>query len=195
VDVPFFYSRIGREYAVCEEWRHAALKEIAALNPDIVVMGSTFTYPYTQEQWINGTQKVLQVLEGHAREIYIMRATPVLPFDGPSCAAPRSWLYRTISGERVCTSSAHTKQFDEIWRWLSVSIRPFRNVHLIDLNNAVCPNDICHARLDGKIVYRDNMHMTASFAKSLAPAVGKALGFTTVSPSASSDKVRFSKIQ
>jgi peptidoglycan/LPS O-acetylase OafA/YrhL len=177
VDVPFFYERIDREYTVCDEWRKAALKEIAAWNPDIVVLGSTFTYPYTRKQWIDGTRDVLEALERHAREIYIMRATPVLPFDGPSCLAPRSWLYRVLSKRAKCTSPADAAQFDDAWQWLHVAIQPFRNVHLIDLNGDVCPHRICHAELDGKIVYRDGMHMTASFASSLAPAVGRALGF------------------
>lgn len=176
VDAPFFYRRISRKYTVCGEWRQAALKKVAALNPDIVVLGSTFTYPYTQRQWIDGTRDVLRALEGHAREIYIVRATPVLPFDGPSCLAPRSWLYRTLSGRAKCTSPAHAAQFDDAWRWLRVAVQPFQNVHLIDMNDDVCPHEICHAEIDGKIIYRDGMHMTASFASSLAPAVGKALG-------------------
>jgi len=175
VDAPFFYSRISREYTVCGEWRQTALKEVAALNPDIVVLGSTFTYPFTRKQWIDGTRDVLRALEGHVREIYIMRATPVLPFDGPSCLAPRSWLYRTLSAQAKCTSASHATQFDDAWRWLRASIRPFPNAHLIDLNSEICPNDTCHAELDGNIVYRDDMHMTASFASSLAPAVGRAL--------------------
>ena len=182
VDVPFFYGRISREYTVCDEWRQAALKDIAAWNPDIVVLGSTFTYPYSQKQWISGTRRVLQALERHAHEIYIMRATPILPFDGPSCVAPRSWLYRVLPKRAKCTSPAHTTQFDNVWLWLHAAIQPFRNVHLIDLNSDVCPNDICHAELGGKIVYRDDMHMTASFASSLAPTVGMALGFTGFPP-------------
>jgi peptidoglycan/LPS O-acetylase OafA/YrhL len=180
VNAPFFYSRISREYTVCGEWRQNALKEVAALNPDIVVLGSTFTYPFTRKQWIDGTRDVLRALEGHVREIYLMRATPVLPFDGPSCLAPRSWLYSTLSVRAKCTSTSHTTQFDDAWHWLGASIRPFPNAHLIDLNSDICPNDTCHAELNGNIVYRDDMHMTASFASSLAPAVGKALNLPSL---------------
>lgn len=181
VDVPFFYARIGREYTVCDEWRQAALKDIASWNPDIVILGSTFTYPFTKKQWIDGTRRVLQVLEGHAHEIYIMRATPVLPFDGPSCLAPRSWLYSALSTHAGCTSSAHTARFDETWRWLHIAAQPFSNVHLLDLNGSVCPNGTCHAEHDDRLVYRDDMHMTASFAATLAPAVSRALGFGSLS--------------
>lgn len=180
VDVPFFYSRIGSEYTICGEWRQAALKDIDALNPDIVILGSAFTYPFTRKQWIDGTRRVLHVLEGHAHEIYIMLATPVLPFDGPSCLAPRSRLYRALSKRAKCTSSAQTTQVNDARQWLQTAIQPFRNVHLINLNSDVCPNGTCHAELDGEIVYRDGMHMTASFAGSLAPEVGRALGMPPI---------------
>lgn len=182
VDEPFFYTRISREYSVCDEWRQAALKDIASWNPDIVILGSTFTYPFTQQQWIDGTRRILQALEGHARKIYIMRATPVLPFDGPSCLAPRSWLYHALSERAKCTGPAHTAQFDDVWRWLHTAIQPFHNVHLIDMNDYVCPGGVCHAELEGQIVFRDDMHMTARFAGSLAPAVGTALGFDGIPP-------------
>lgn len=177
VDDPFFYARISREYTVCGEWRKAALKDIAGWNPDIVILGSTFTYPFTQRQWIDGTRDVLQVLEGHAKKIYIMRATPVPAFDGPSCLAPRSWLYEALSQRAQCAKAVHSTRFDNAWRWLHAAVQPFGNVHLMDVNDHVCPHDVCHAALDGKIVFRDDMHMTASFAASLSPEVGKALGF------------------
>lgn len=177
VNDPFFYARISREYTVCNAWRKAALRDIASQNPDIVVLGSTFTYPFTHQQWIDGTRDVLQVLEGHAKQIYVMRATPVPAFDGPSCLAPRSWLYRTLSQHAKCARLVQSKQFDDVWRWLHTAIQPFPNVHLMDMNQYVCPNHVCHAELDGKIVFRDDMHMTASFATSLAPQVGTALGF------------------
>ena len=178
VDDPFFYARISGEYTACDAWRQAALKDIASWNPDIVILGSTFTYPFTRQQWIDGTRQVLQRLEGHAHDVYIMRATPVLPFDGPSCLAPRSWLYRALSERAKCISPAHTTQFDEVWHWLHAAVQPYPNVRLIDVNDDVCPDDRCHAELDGKIVYRDDMHVTASFAASLAPAIGKELGFS-----------------
>src|SRR6185312_17414328 len=82
VDVPIFYPRIGREYTECSQWRSATLHKIAALKPDIVIMGSTFTYDYTQSQWINGTKRVLDVLAPVAGEVYVMRSSPTLPFDG-----------------------------------------------------------------------------------------------------------------
>ncbi len=176
VDVPIFYPRIGREYTECSQWRSATLHKIAALKPDIVIMGSTFTYDYTQSQWINGTKRVLNELAPAAGELYVMRSSPTLPFDGPACVAPRSWLYAAIKGPTLCTTAAHTIQGDNVFSWLRTAASGFHNVHLVDMTSAICPDATCRAEIDGEVVFRDDQHMTATFAASLAPELAQALG-------------------
>jgi len=39
---------------------------------------------------------------------------------------------------------------------------------LIDLSDAICPWDSCPVVLNGMIIFRDNHHLTATFAASLA---------------------------
>jgi hypothetical protein len=175
VDVPIFYARIGREYTECTQWRQNALREIAALKPDVVVLGSVSTSDYTQDQWEQGSRRVLQVLSANAEQVYLMRSTPDLPFDAPSCLEPRSALYKALTGgSSRCTSPARSEHSDDVFAWLKTAAAPFHNVQLVDMTPHVCPQDICRAELDGKIVFRDSQHLTASFAKSLAPALEQA---------------------
>ena len=174
VEVPTFYERIGREYTECAQWRREAVEKIAALKPDTLILGSASTYAFTQQQWIEGTRQLLASLSGHVGHIYLMRSTPYLPFDGPSCVAPRSWLYHALSGASGCATPARTLHNDAVFAWLQNAVAMFPNVHLIDMTDSICPDDTCRAELDGKIVFRDNQHMTASFARSLAPALAKA---------------------
>lgn len=175
VDIPIFYPRIGREYTECAAWRHAALRKISALKPDIVIMGSTFTYDYTQAQWIDGTRRVLNELAPAAGRIYVMRSSPTLPFDGPACVAPRSWLYNDLKGRTLCTAPARTRHSDAVFAWLSAAASGLRNVQLIDMTSAICPQDTCRAETGGTIVFRDDQHMTATFAASLAPELARAM--------------------
>jgi peptidoglycan/LPS O-acetylase OafA/YrhL len=176
VDVSIFYPRIGREYTECNEWRSDALRKIATLKPDIVIMGSTFTYAYTQSQWINGTKRVLDELAPAAGKVFVMRSSPTLPFDGPACVAPRSWLYAVLKGQSLCTTAAHTTQNDDVFGWLRAAARGFHNVHVVDMTNAICPDDTCRAEIGGEVVFRDDQHMTATFAASLAPELARTLG-------------------
>ncbi|WIG56353.1 MAG: O-antigen acetylase [Rhodanobacteraceae bacterium] len=176
VDVPIFYPRIGREYTECSQWRADALREVAGLKPDVVIMGSTFTYDYTQSQWINGTKRVLDELAPAAVEVYVMRSSPTLPFDGPACVAPRSRLYAAIKGRSRCTAPAHSALGDSVFDWLRTASAGFRNVHVIDMTDAICPGATCRAEIRGEVVFRDDQHMTATFAASLAPELARTLG-------------------
>ncbi|MER7455962.1 acyltransferase family protein [Micromonospora sp. NPDC126480] len=49
------------------------------------------------------------------------------------------------------------------------------DVHLVDLNDAICPAEQCAAVIDGVLVYRDGHHLTATYARSLAPRLHASL--------------------
>ena len=47
---------------------------------------------------------------------------------------------------------------------------------LVDLSDVICPGKgTCPAVVDGMIVYRDDHHLTSTFAASLAPILGERL--------------------
>jgi hypothetical protein len=168
VDEPFFYDRIGREFSECAQWRREALHDIAMLKPDIVIVGSTHTAPFDRDQWIAGTTSVLQSIANASGHVYIMRSTPVLPFDGPSCLEPRSSFYDLVAGPRSCEVSARNEHADDVYRWLGEAAGHFHNVSRIDMNDVVCPQGQCSAERDGTIVFRDSQHLTAAFVQSVA---------------------------
>jgi len=174
VDEPIFYPRIGREYTECSQWRKAALRDITIIKPEVIMLGSTANR-LKKAQWIMGTRRVLAEIAPAAKQIYIMRATPRLPFDGPSCLAPRSTLYRALAGSSRCTAPAYNPYDAKLFQWLRIAATPYSHVHVVDMTNSVCPVGICHAEIDGKIVFRDSEHMTGTYAASLAPALAKAL--------------------
>jgi peptidoglycan/LPS O-acetylase OafA/YrhL len=171
VDVPIYYPRIGREFSECDRWRGALLAQIAGIKPDVVVFGSTYTTAFTQTQWIEGTTRVLKAIAPSSGRVFIMRGTPVLAFDGPSCLEPRSWLYKMLQHGQTCESPAHNEESDAVFRWLQEATRRFANVGTIDMTNAICPDGVCSAERNGVIVFRDFQHLTASYAHMLAPAL------------------------
>ena len=169
VDAPIYYARIGREFTECERWRNALLEQAAVIRPDLLILGSTYTYDFTQSQWIDGTARILKALAPTSGHLYIMRSTPVLAFDGPSCLEPRSWLYQALSPRAACASPARDPRSDSVFRWLGEAARSFGNVTLLDMTDAICPDGTCHAERDGVIVYRDTQHLTATYARLLTP--------------------------
>ena len=168
VDVPFFYPRIGREYNVSAEWRRKALQDIASIKPTVLMLGSTSTYGFTRTQWIDGTTKVLQHIDASVQEVYLIRATPHLPFDGPACLMQQRWLDGLIDMRHSCSSNGDGRKNAEVYRWLGEVAGHFPNVHLLDMNPLVCPDGRCKAERQGVVIFRSRQHLTASFAGSLA---------------------------
>ena len=48
-------------------------------------------------------------------------------------------------------------------------------VHVSDLTSWISPTDRCPAVIGGVLIYRDGNHLTATYARSLAPMVGSEL--------------------
>lgn len=182
VDVPFFYSRIGREYVECASWRQKAIARIAELKPDIVIWGSSHTYGFSEAEWTQGSRRLLDRVSQAAGMIYLIRSTPVLPFNAAHCAAPRSTVHRLLAGENHCSSQAQDPLNDQVYQWLSQAAKGYDNVKAVDLNPAVCPSGVCNAISSGQLTYRDNQHLTARYAESLAPAVAARLDLPVALP-------------
>ena len=175
VDEPLYDARIGREYIECSSWRKAALEQIASMQPDILFLGSTPTRSFDHEQWVEGTTRVLNIVNLSVGHIYILRGTPTLPFDGPGCLSAQSWLPWLHSQRSSCHAPAHNTQNDNVYQWLVQASSGFQNVRVLDLNAAVCPASECDAERNGKIVFRDSQHLTATFAESLSGELARRL--------------------
>ena len=55
------------------------------------------------------------------------------------------------------------------------SARDLQNIHFIDLTDALCRADVCWSIQGDEIMYRDNNHLTGSFADHLMPIIEKNL--------------------
>jgi hypothetical protein len=166
VDAPLFYARIGREYGECARWRARAVAWIAQQRPELVFVGSANTYALTPEQWALGSDRVLGALAGRARRVFVLRATPHLPFDAAACVARRQWRGDAAGGCAAPAVSAGPVAD------AAVQLAAQRHgIAVLDLDAAVCPGGRCAARRDGVMVYRDSHHVTASYAGTQAPAL------------------------
>ena len=171
VDVPFFYAGIGREYTECSIWRANALRQVAAIKPDLVFLSTVSTHGFTQTQWVQGSERVLGLIAPASGHVYILRSTPNLPFDGPNCLAALINRPTWFRFESACSASSNDEHADVVYQWLRQASHFFSNVTALDMNNFVCPQGECSAERNGVIVFRDSQHMSATFSKSLAPAL------------------------
>lgn len=166
-DEPYFYARIGKLYDVCATWRKDALAKVAALHPDVVIMGSVANDQFSKQQWIEGTIKVLDVLSPAVGKVYILRDTPKLPFDGPDCLAKHTGRSDWLGLQQVCQAASINHHQEQVFQWLSQAASQFANVSMLDMNRFICPNGRCEAERKGVVVFRDFQHLTASYAATL----------------------------
>ncbi|MET3652544.1 acyltransferase family protein [Dyella japonica] len=176
VDESFFYARIGREYTECSEWRRNALAQLSELHPDMVLLSTVATDGFSQAQWVEGTSRVLGSIDHSASRILILRGTPRLPFDGLDCLAAHQGRPKWLGARQSCDAPSSDPHDELVLQWLQQASSRFTNVQIIDMNDRICPQGRCAAEMGGVIVFRDSQHMTASFAKSLAPELGRRIG-------------------
>lgn len=173
-EVSYYYPRIKAMYTVCDTWRKRAIDLMVQMRPDVVIMGSTH-YGFTPQQWISGTRLVLKRLSPVSGAIAIISPTPELGFDGPDClAAKANWPDWLPSPER-CQTPLNPVTKNSVFDLLKTASEPFRHVGVIDMLDAICPNQLCRAQRGRHIVYRDGQHLTARFIHSLAPELRQAL--------------------
>lgn len=192
VDAPFFYTRIGRDYTECTIWRRNALAEVAALHPDILILGSVQTANFTHRQWVDGTASVLKAVAPSTGHIYLIRATPHLRFDGPECLASKNWLSVPGASNSACEAPAKDLDDEQIFAWLKAAADRFANVSTLDMNDLVCPHGRCAAERSGMVIFRDSQHLTASFAETLASDLAERMKSSRGSRSSPQDRTRAS---
>ncbi len=168
VDAPVYNGHIGAGYTVCSRWREKALTYLESLRPAVTLIGSASTYGYSDEQWREGSRRILRRLAPVSGEVIVIAGTPRLGFDGPGCLA-RLGAHPRLA-ERLCSSPLdHDPRISRVSTLLGQAVAGLSRVHLLDPAAMVCPDRICRARSrEGDVVFHDNQHLTKSFVRKLA---------------------------
>ena len=177
VSCPFVDMRVRsltlkREYTECTKWRRAVVARLAADPPDLVIVANLrWMYPVLQADGTVARQgaALARMIDRVPGRVVVIADTPTwsLKLDVPAClsahpkdirrcAMPRAEaLASTLVRERAAVKAT--------------------GAGLVNLNGLICPADPCPAVVNGMIVLRDTHHLTATFARSLAPALDRAL--------------------
>lgn len=175
IDKTYYYAKVGGAYEVCTEWRKRVIEYISMVEPDIVFVGSSAFYDFTPADWVDGTAGILHQLATSTERVVLVPGTPTLSFNAPSCLEdPWRFSFRLIDGERECEEARTETISDEVAGYLERAAGAFPNVDVLNLDDLVCPDGLCAAQtVNGVVVFRDEVHVTASFAKSIIPEFGR----------------------
>src|SRR4051812_18874211 len=162
----------AREYSQCDVWREKELGRIeeAAKSTTVVMSGDTAYTPYGEfgeelsgraaaEAMEAGYLATLGRLRKAGLRAVVIRDTPAAPDEIPACVSEHLDHLASCDFRHV---HAWDKEFE---------MRAARRVpgdHLIDLTPEICPRGICRAVIGNALVYRDDSHLTATFARTLS---------------------------
>jgi hypothetical protein len=172
----------ARRYQQCSAYREAMLSRIVKAKPRAVILSSFDAYmsidgeyehesQVAEEAWTEGLRRTYSRFDEAGIPVIVIRGTPRVPFDVPSCLsrkADRMFMATdcTYSLDRAFVVRARNAQ--------DVAARGL-NVKFVDMMDQVCGGTSCSTERGGIVMFTDNNHLTASYARSLAPVLGERL--------------------
>ena len=180
VDVPIVYALDSRTYSECATWRQNAVKRIADARPSIVFLGNLSSGYRTlltvggdfPEQWGQGLRLTLSELPPTAR-VVVLGDTPKWP------EAPNLCLSSHLEDPATC-SRPRTALVDAALYTIERTAIEEGGGEFVDTAAWLCA-DLCHAIAGTTLMYRDESHLTATFAAELEPLLATAVA-SSLSP-------------
>lgn len=164
-DQEVYSQQLGREYTECARWREATVARIVLLDRDVVVVSQsdTLTLGQSARRWTDGTASTLgRFQQAGVPSVYLLD-TPAPSEDVPACAA--SHLRNTgacvIPRDEASPKGRH--------KAMDAALRD-RSITTLDPFDMFCGVDACPPIVGNVLVYRDESHMSASYARFLVPA-------------------------
>lgn len=170
-DMRLYNDQYKREYTECATFWKNSLATLNKTPPDLILISNSRWY-FT---WVNSQATV--DFEGNAmgREIQklppqsrvaIIKDVPLPTFLVPDC------LSSHLSDWRRCAyARAKGLGYAQAGKREAIA-SSMSGADLIDLEQAVCPGKgACQVVVNGMIAWRDEHHMTATFSRSIAPAL------------------------
>jgi peptidoglycan/LPS O-acetylase OafA/YrhL len=185
VTVSVYNPRLKSEEAECGVWRRKALDYIADLHPSLVILSNSAAYvqragledEYAQlspKEWESGVRTTLATLQNAKVRVALLRDTPRPDVDIPVCLS-RSTSHPTIFPSSACYTAEDHALAPAVWNGEISAARDFGNAFAVDLTANFCFSGACPPEVNGEVVYRDTNHISANFARLLAPALANQL--------------------
>jgi peptidoglycan/LPS O-acetylase OafA/YrhL len=174
INITVYSPSLGGWYTGCNQWRAAVVARIQALHPALVVLGFSREYGIPDDHvvvdgaaWMQGLSSVMTTLRATGAQVVLMGDVPypqtgLVPdclsahlTDAVACTMPKQYPYYNPSGvgQEEAVAAAAGAGYINTQPWFCY-----------DLTCAVIVNNI--------LVYRDDNHITATYASWLTPVIG-----------------------
>lgn len=168
----------GNPFTSCREWYDNVSARLVAEQPDLVLATSAATYrvyqdgekltgPANLDAFAAGLRTAWTALTAQGLKVAVIRDVPRPFIDVPECVSRNRHTLSKCAFDRSVGLAATSAQI--------ASTTGLSGVYLLDLTEYICPTDRCPAIIGNVLVYRDNNHMTATYARTLVRPLAAAL--------------------
>jgi hypothetical protein len=177
VACPFIDMRVRnvalkREYRECAAFNEATIDRLHAIQPDLTLVSmSRFATRPLNDADDTVAAKGAAVGRMVARlpgPTMLIVDTPYAKIDVPGCLSAHQ------DDIDACAIPARTAFLDHLGD-VEATAAKASGAAVIDLTSRICIGRPCPVVVNGMIVFRDHSHLTATFSRSLAPALGAAI--------------------
>ena len=171
-DATVWNGIVKRGYTECDDWRKAALTRIAVEHPALVVMANSRGYKLmvngvaipvasARAAWDAALGRTLERVKGLAGSVLVIGDTPHSTSDPPVCLSAHP-------DDMTACALPYRWAVDPTWTEGEASIAAAGGVPFVDPTAWVCQTDACPAVLGRVLIFRDQHHLTATYARALA---------------------------
>lgn len=167
-------EHLRRRYHKCEAWRAEAMRRIRSLAPDVVVVASIGRYKLAAADLQEAMRRTIHEFQASARAVVLVRDTPWPGFNVPVCLARAQ--HRGADPDAACRLDARKAIAPGLGTFeVERKVAEETGATMVDLTDHLCGPLHCDVRTGEVVRYRDHSHLTATFARSLAPAIAPVL--------------------
>jgi peptidoglycan/LPS O-acetylase OafA/YrhL len=164
----------------CDAWREHALRRIeqrelpelvvlatsTSMSVGVVVAGRRRSQADSVPHLRRGLERTLRRLRATGARVIVINDLPRSPHDVPDCVSEQPDSLDRCAFRR---EQRPERAFD------AQSAAAVDGAHALDPAPIVCPGGVCPAVMGNALVYRDDNHFTATFARTLSPWLDAAL--------------------
>ncbi|HEY1446371.1 MAG TPA: acyltransferase family protein [Acidimicrobiales bacterium] len=181
IDISVYNPTLGRTYTECDKWKKAELARMASLQPAVVILGFSREYGIPDDHvvvdsqaWLSGLSKMITTIEGSTgARVVLMGDDPYPQQSVPQC------LSVNLSNTPACSIPRHYPYYNPGGIGQEQAVASSTGAGYVDTDPWFCISTTCTVIVGNLLVYRDDNHITASYASWLAPAVGAQLEVAT----------------
>lgn len=157
----------ARAFDECREWGRKAMEWILSVQPDLVIFSHSpqqalvgQSIEESQGEIAAGAIRYIERLEGAGIGVSVIRHTPWHRRDGPLCMAEEGATSMACGTDRNAALPMGSLEMAAVEK---------SSIAMIDMEQFFCFEGWCPAVIGNVLVHRDRHHLTATYARTLAP--------------------------